>query len=398
MVYEVHKKRELHIDLSRGKPAKEQLEICMNMFNIKEYLSESGIDCRNYGILDGIDEAKRLFSEIFDCEWKEVFVGGNSSLNLIYSILSFGCIKGFLESDEPLVYEKNKKLLCPVPGYDRHFLIGEYLGFELIPINMSETGPDMDMIEQLVLADDSIKGIFCVPVYSNPDGYVYSDETVFRFAKLKTKAKDFKIFWDNAYMLHHFTEKEIAIPNLLKEAYKFGNENKVFMFFSTSKLTFPGGGIAAVSTSKENIRYLNENFIKTIIGYDKLNQLRHVTFLKNLENIKYIMRKHAEYIKPKFDIAFDVFEDEFGDGSNIVRWTKPEGGYFLSLYVKPGFAKRVIELCKEEGVIFTNAGAAFPYGIDELDTHIRFAPTYASLEEIELATRLLSTVIKEVVE
>ena len=385
----------LHIDLSRGKPCKEQLDICMPLLNSKDYLSCDGTDCRNYGVLDGIVEAKRLFAEIFECDSDEVFVGGNSSLNLLYCILEIGLIKGFIESNEPLV-KKKRKLLCPCPGYDRHFKIGEYLGFELIPIKLEETGPDMGTIERLISEDESIKGIFCVPVYSNPDGYVYSDETVLRFAKLKPKAKDFKIFWDNAYMLHHFTEDEIKIPNLLDEAKKYGNENMIFMFFSTSKITFPGAGISAVACSRETVKYLKENFIISRICFDKLNQLRHVKFLKDLDNIKRIMRLHASYIKPKFDIVFRILEENFGGENELIRWTHPKGGYFLSLYVKPGFAKQVVRRCRECGVILTDAGAAFPYGIDKEDSHIRFAPTYAGLDEIEIAMRVVCDLVRGV--
>jgi len=394
MQYEEYKKMNLHIDLSRGKPCKEQLDISMDMLNFNDYISIDGTDCRNYGMLDGIVEAKKLFVEIFQCESDEVFVGGNSSLNLIYSILEMALIKGFKESNESLFSIKNKKILCPCPGYDRHFKIAEYLGFELIPIKLYETGPDMDIIENLVSEDESIKGIFCVPVYSNPDGYVYSDETVLRFAKLKPKSKDFKIFWDNAYMLHHFTNEEFIIPNLLNEAKKFGNDNMVYMFFSTSKITFPGAGISAVASSKENIQYLKENFSISRICYDKLNQLRHVKFLKDLDNIKEIMKFHAEYIKPKFDIVFRILENNFSDGNEIIKWTHPKGGYFLSIYVKKGLAKKIIDSCKEWGILLTNAGASFPYGIDKDDSHIRFAPTYASLEEVRIATNLLCEVIK----
>lgn len=385
----------LHIDMSRGKPCKEQLDISMPMLDVKDYLSCDGIDCRNYGVLDGIIEAKKLFGEIFECDSEEVFVGGNSSLNLIYSILDILLIKG---EKEPWFNIKNRKILCPCPGYDRHFKIAEYLGFELVPIKLNQDGPDMDAVEKLVSEDDSIKGIFCVPVYSNPDGYVYSDETVYRFVRLQPKAKDFKIFWDNAYMLHHFTDEEFVIPNLLNEAKKYDNEDMVYMFFSTSKITFPGSGISAVACSKENVKYLKENFIISRICYDKLNQLKHVNFLKNLDNIKNIMKKHAEIIKPKFDIALKILSDNFGKGSKIVTWTEPKGGYFLSIYVKPGCAKKVSNLCKENGVVLTNVGAAFPYGIDEKDYHIRFAPTFASLEEIEIATQILCDAIKSVCE
>ena len=270
-----------------------------------------------------------------------------------------------------------------------------YTDYELIPVKLYETGPDMDYIEKLVLNDESIKGIFCVPVYSNPDGYIYSDETVFRFAKLKPKAKDFKIFWDNAYMLHHFTDEEFTIPNLLNEAKKFNNENMVYTFFSTSKITFPGGGLSAVSSSKDNIEYLKENFSISRICYDKLNQLRHAKFLKDLNNIKMIMRLHAGYIKPKFDIVFSILEENFGKANEFIHWTYPKGGYFLSIYLKPGYARKVINKCGEYGVKLTDAGACFPYGIDKDDSHIRFAPTYASLEEIEIATNLLCEIVKK---
>lgn len=394
MEYEDYNSMNLHIDLSRGKPCKEQLDIAMQILDFKEYLSCDGTDCRNYGLLDGISEAKDLFAEIFQCEKDEVFVGGNSSLNLLYCILEMGVLRGFGESDGPFVNIKNRKILCPCPGYDRHFKIAEYLGFELIPVKLNENGPDMDIVEQLVSEDESIKGIFCVPMYSNPDGYVYSDETVLRFAKLKPKAEDFKIFWDNAYMLHHFAEEEIKIPNLLEEAKKYGNENIVYMFFSTSKITFPGAGIAAVACSRENVNYLKENFIISRICYDKLNQLRHVRFLKDLENIKRIMRLHAGYIKPKFDAVFEILNEYFGEENEGIYWTKPKGGYFLSLYVKNGFAKHIVNCCRECGVFLTDAGAAFPHGFDPEDSHIRFAPTYASLEDVKVATEVLCEVVK----
>jgi DNA-binding transcriptional MocR family regulator len=300
--------------------------------------------------------------------------------------LEIGIIKG--------EYNQKRKILCPCPGYDRHFKIAEYLGFELIPIKLNEDGPDMDTIEKLVSEDESIKGIFCVPVYSNPDSFVYSNEIVLRFAKLKPKAQDFKILWDNAYMLHHFTEDEVVIPNLLNEAKKYGNENMVYMFFSTSKITFPGGGISSVATSKENIKCLTDNISITRICYDKLNQLRHIKFLKNLDNIKEIMKCHAKIIKPKFDIVFNTLEQNFGKGNENICWTKPKGGYFSSLYLKKGYAKKVAEKCRELGVILTDVGAAFPYGIDKDDTHIRFAPTYASTEEIKIATEVLCEVVK----
>lgn len=395
MCYEDYKKMGLHIDLSRGKPCKEQLDISMELLKYIDYISNEGTDCRNYSGIDGILEIKELFAEIFGCEGNEIFIGGNSSLNLIYSVLNLGCIKGFLGVQEPLFNVNDRKLLCPTPGYDRHFKIGEYFGFELIPIPMLETGPDMDMIEEIVATDEKVKGIFCVPLYSNPDGFVYSDETITRFASLKPAAKDFKIFWDNAYMLHHFTDEEITIPNLLNEAKKCGNEDMVYMFFSTSKMTFPGGGVSAIACSERNINYLKDNFSVSRICYDKLNQLRHIRFLKDINNIKHIMKEHAKLIKPKFDMSFKVFEENFGVGTEYFRWTKPKGGYFLSLYVKPGYAKKIVKLCKEAGVILTDAGAAFPYKIDKEDSHIRFAPTYASLEEVEVASSVICSVVKE---
>lgn len=384
----------LNIDLSRGKPCSAQLDISSDMLNCNDYLTANGIDCRNYSAIDGISEIKNIFAEIFDCGQDEVFIGGNSSLNLIYSVLEIAILKGFNESSEPL-FNAKKKFLCPCPGYDRHFNIAEYLGFELIPIKLDENGPDMCKIESLVENDEDIKGIFCVPVYSNPDGYVYSDETVLRFAKLKPKAKDFKIFWDNAYMLHHFTDEEVVIPNLLNEAKKYDNENMIYMFFSTSKITFPGAGISAIASSRENIKYLKENLMVTRICYDKLNQLRHARYLKNLDNIKFIMKQHAEIIKPKFDIAFNVLEKNFGKDNEYIFWTEPKGGYFFSLYLKNGLAKRVVERCKKLGIIFTDAGAAFPYRIDKNDSHIRFAPTYGSLEEIRIATEVMCKVVKD---
>lgn len=397
MNLEDYKNMNLHIDLSRGKPSNEQLDICMDMLNSKEYLTKEGIDCRNYGTIEGIAEVKELFSEIFGCNENEVFIGGNSTLNLMYEILSLGMIKGFSNNLIPLINVKNRKFLCPCPGYDRHFKMAEYLGFELIQIKMYENGPDIDTIEKIVMNDESVKGIFCVPLYSNPDGYVYSDEVISRLAKLKPKAADFKIFWDNAYMLHHFTNNEVAILNLLEEAKKYNNEDMIYMFFSTSKITFPGAGVAAVASSERNIKYLSDNFTASRICYDRLNQLRHINFLKNVENIKIIMKEHSKLIKPKFDIAFKIFNDNFGENNNAFKWTKPNGGYFMSLYVKPGYAKRIVESCKHIGVILTPAGSAFPYGVDNLDSHIRFAPTYASLAEVEIACKVICLVLKELV-
>lgn len=389
--YRKFTEKNIKLDLSRGKPCAEQLDLSMPMLKIDDYMSDT-VDCRNYGELKGVPEAISFFADLFGNSKEEVMVVGNSSLNLMYFILDLAWRVGY-NGRIPLKDCRKLKFLCPSPGYDRHFRIAEYLGFELITIDMLETGPNMDKVEEYV-KDSSVVGIWCIPVYSNPDGYVYSDETVKRFASLKPASPDFRIFWDNAYMIHGFTDEEASILNLLNESKKYNNEDMVFMFCSTSKMTFAGAGVAALATSQNNIKFLTDNLSKTMICFDKMNQLRHVRFFKNIENLKYHMKKHGEITGKRFEAVFTALERNFTNDGTFVRWTVPKGGYFLSLYVKPGCAKRVVELCKNAGLILTPAGVTYPYGNDPLDSNIRIAPTFATVDEIKDASSLLCLCIK----
>jgi len=323
-----------------------------------------------------------------------VFVGGNSSLQLMYNLINIGYVFGFPESPCPWSQVEKRKFLCPVPGYDRHFAITEEFGFELVSVPMTPNGPDMDMVEKLVAEDDTIKGIWCVPQYSNPDGYTYSDETIERFAKMKTAAPDFKIFWDEAYIVHHLTDEIIETPVLLNESKKYGNEDRVFMFTSTSKITFPGAGVSAIACSENSMKYMCKRFSVMIISYDKMNQLRHVRFLKNKEGVLAHMAKHRRRLVPCFDAVKTAFRNNLTPCGDIAHWTDPKGGYFISLYVMPGCAKRVANMCKEAGLTLTGAGSAYPYHKDPQDSHLRIAPTYPSLDEVETASELLCVCVR----
>ena len=357
--YQNFKGMGLNLNMARGKPGPHQMDLAMDLFKTTDYTAADGTDARNYGNLEGLYEARQLFGEVMGVKPENVFVGGNSSLQLMYFLVSIGYTFGFPESPCPWSQVDRPKFLCPVPGYDRHFRITEEFGIDMINVPMTPEGPDMDMVEKLAAEDPTIKGIWCVPQYSNPDGYTYSDETVRRFASMKTAAPDFKIFWDEAYIVHHLTDEIIETPVLLEESKPYGNEDRVFMFTSTSKITFPGAGVSALACSDRMMKYVCKRFEVMIISYDKMNQLRHVRFLKN----------------------------KAGD---IAHWTNPKGGYFISLYVMPGCAKRVAQLCKEAGLVLTGAGAAFPYGKDPEDSHLRIAPTYPSLSEVEQASELLT--------
>ena len=310
------------------------------------------------------------------------------------SMVAIGMMFGFQDSPKPWGQVEHRKFLCPVPGYDRHFAITEEYGFELISVPMTPNGPDMDIVEKLVAEDDTIKGIWCVPQYSNPDGYTYSDETIDRMAKMKTAAPDFKIFWDEAYIVHHLTDEIIETPVLLNEAKKYGNEDRVFMFTSTSKITFPGAGISAIACSENSMKYMCKRFSTMIISYDKMNQLRHVRFLKNKAGVLAHMAKHRRRLVPCFDAVKTTFAEELTPCGNIAHWTNPKGGYFISLYVMPGCAKRVAQLCKECGLTLTGAGSAYPYHKDPQDSHLRIAPTYPSLDEVETASELLCVCVR----
>lgn len=384
----------LKLNMARGKPGPHQMDLAMDLLKMSDYTTADGTDARNYGNLEGLQEARELFGEVMGVKPENVFVGGNSSLQLMYNLVAIGYTFGFQDSPCPWSAVEKPKFLCPVPGYDRHFRITEEFGIEMINIPMSPTGPDMDMVEKLVAEDASIKGIWCVPQYSNPDGYTYSDETVRRFASMKTAAPDFKIFWDEAYIVHHLTDEIIETPVLLEESRQYGNEDRVFMFTSTSKITFPGAGVSALACSENSMKYICKRFEVMIISYDKMNQLRHVRFLKNKAGVLAHMQKHRRRLVPCFDAVKCTLDHELTPCGDIAHWTNPKGGYFISLYVMPGCAKRVAELCKQAGLVLTGAGAAYPYGRDPEDSHLRIAPTYPSLDEVEKASLLLTVCVR----
>ena len=395
--YEEVKSENLALDMSRGKPAAAQLDISMPMMSILDehsvLKSENGTDCRNYGILDGIPEAKKLMAAMMNVQEDQVIVYGNSSLNIMYDIVARSMIHGVCGST-PWCRLDKVKFLCPVPGYDRHFAITESFGIEMINIPMLEDGPDMDLVEKYVTTDEAVKGIWCVPKYSNPQGISYSDETVRRFAALKPAAEDFRIFWDNAYCVHHiYEDQQDEILNIVEECEKAGNPDMVYQFASTSKVTFPGSGIAAVSASAENLAFIKKHMTLQTIGHDKINQLRHVKFLKDMQGIKEHMMKQADIIRPKFEAVLEVLTNELG-GLGIAQWTNPKGGYFISFETLEGCAKKVVAKCKEAGVVMTGAGATFPYGKDPKDSNIRIAPTLPTPEELAKAADLFVLCVK----
>ncbi len=395
--YEALKKRGLTLDMSRGKPSSEQLDLSRKMLDCitseSSCISEEGIDCRNYGVLDGIKEAKEFIASMVDASAENVIVYGNSSLNLMYDTIARAMLHGIM-GNTPWSKLDKVKFLCPVPGYDRHFAITSHFGIEMIPVPMKSTGPDMDMIERLVKEDESIKGIWCVPKYSNPQGYSYSDDTVKRFAKLKPAAKDFRIFWDNAYAIHHlYEEKQDVILNILEECEKENNKDLVYEFCSTSKITFAGGGIAGLITSQNNIKDIKKQMGIQTIGHDKMNQLRHVKFFSEIVSLKEHMKRHANILRPKFETVLTILENELS-GLEIGEWNRANGGYFISFDSLEGCAKRIIALAKEAGVIMTPAGATYPNGIDPLDKNIRIAPSLPSIDELEMATKLFTVCVK----
>ena len=394
-LYNDFKAQGLCLNMSRGNPCKEQLELSVDMlkvFDDGQFSSGNGIDVRNYGMLDGIPEAKEFFSDMIGVGKDEIIIFGNSSLNAMFFAVQCAYNKGVL-GGKPWSQCGKIKFLCPVPGYDRHFKVTEFFGIEMINVPMTSTGPDMDMIEKLVANDDSIKGIWCVPQYSNPDGISYSDETVKRFAALKPAAKDFRIFWDNAYCIHHLTDSPKLILNILDEAKTAGNENIVYIFGSTSKITFPGAGVAVMGGSKENIDELKKYLGISIISYDKMNQLRHVKFFGTFKNMCDHMKKHMAIIAPKFDIVCKGLEKEIAP-LGIGSWTEPKGGYFISFNALPGCAKRIVQLCADAGVTLTGAGATFPYGVDPEDKNIRLAPTFPPVEDLKKAVELFAICVK----
>ena len=395
--YQEAKDLNLSLDMSRGKPAAAQLDLSMPMMSMLDeqsvLKSENGTACRNYGVLDGIPEAKQLMADMMGVKPENVIVYGNSSLNIMYDTIVRSMIHG-VAGNTPWCKLDKVKFLCPVPGYDRHFAITESFGIEMINIPMSEDGPDMDLVEKYVNNDEAVKGIWCVPKYSNPQGVSYSDETVRRFANLKPAAKDFRIFWDNAYCVHHlFEDKQDQILNILEECEKAGNADMVYQFGSTSKVTFPGSGVAAISTSVANIAEIKKHLTLQTIGHDKINQLRHVKFLKDLDGINAHMMKQADVIRPKFAAVLEVLEKELGE-AQIASWTNPNGGYFISFETLEGCAKNVVAKCKEAGVVMTGAGATFPYGKDPKDSNIRIAPTLPTPEELAKAADLFVLCVK----
>lgn len=392
--YERLRSMHLSLDMSRGKPGFDNMDLSEKMFdlvgNTTGFKNISGIDCRNYGGLDGLSELKNLFAEILGLEPDQIIVGGNSSLNMMFDTIAQAMTHGF--GAEPWFDDKNRKFLCPVPGYDRHFAITEYFGFELVSVPMTEEGPDMDIVEELV-KDSSVKGIWCVPKYSNPEGLTYSDNVVKRMARLKPAAGDFRIFWDDAYAVHDLYDEGDKLLNLYTECVKAGNPDLPVIFTSTSKITFPGAGVAATAASPNNVAILKGRMKFQTIGPDKLNQLRHGRMFKNAADVKAHMKKHAAILRPKFEAVLNELNSQLGD-KNIARWTNPKGGYFISLYVPEGCASRVEELCANAGMILTPAGATYPYGKDPKDSNLRIAPSYPSVEEISKASVVLCTAVR----
>ncbi len=395
--YAEAKAKGLALDMSRGKPSAKQLDVSLGLLDTINSSSDlkalDGTDCRNYGVLDGIPEAKKLMADMMGTTPDHVIVYGNASLNIMYDQISRAYTHGIL-GNTPWCKLDKVKFLCPVPGYDRHFAITERFGIEMINIPMSESGPDMGMVEEYVSKDDSVKGIWCVPKYSNPQGYTYSEETVKRMAALKPAAEDFRIFWDNAYVIHDlYDDKKDEIADIISECEKAGNPDMVFEFASTSKVSFPGSGIAALATSANNIADIKKQLTIQTIGHDKLNQLRHVRFFKDINGLKEHMRKHAEFMRPKFEAVESVLEEELG-GLGIGSWTEPKGGYFISFEAMDGCAKAIVAKCKEAGVKLTGAGATFPYGKDPKDSNIRIAPSFPTPEEMKQAADLFVLCVK----
>lgn len=393
--YDQLKAQGLKLNMARGKPAKKQLDLVSGILTTvqtAEDCLDDGIDVRNYGELAGLPCAKGYWADILDCKPEQIFVGGVASLNLMYDVVSRAYTHGLPHSPRPWCREEKVKFLCPCPGYDRHFAIGETFGAELVPVPMTPTGPDMDVVEELV-KDPAVKLIWTVPKYSNPDGVIYSDETVRRFASLKPAAPDFTIMWDNAYGVHQFRGEYVPFPDLIGLCAEAGRPDMVIEFASTSKITFAGGGISCMASSEDNIKYFTKLFGIQMISQDKVNQLRHVRFLRDKAHTLEIMKLHAEVMRPKFDVVSKWLNREIKP-LGFAHWVDPDGGYFVSLYTMPGTAKRVWELCREAGVVLTNVGATYPYGNDPADANLRIAPSLPPVEELEKAMEVLTTSMK----
>jgi DNA-binding transcriptional MocR family regulator len=394
--YDDFKSREIQLDMTRGKPCPEQLDLSLDMLNCvnkKKFLAQDGTDSRNYGGLDGIFEAKELFSSFLGVTPSEIIVGGNASLNIMNDTFVTAMIHGIDDHNMPWIKLPKINFICPTPGYDRHFSVCEHLKINMIPVEMNENGPDMDQVEQLVKQDESIKGIWCVPMYSNPTGAVHSDEVIERMASMKTKAKDFRIFCDNAYAVHHLTDNPPIQKNFLTACKEAGNPDRVFLFGSTSKVSFAGAGVGMIAGSEKNMVFMKKHLAFQSIGPDKINQLRHVLFFKDMAGIAFHMKKHMKIIKPKFDAVQNILEKEIGD-KNIAKWSNPKGGYFVSLDTQQGCAKDVVQMASEAGLKLTPAGATYPLKQDPLDCNIRIAPTFPPLKDVESAIKLLAICIQ----
>ena len=395
--YKEYQAKDLKLNMARGKPCVEQLNLSMGMMDVlgadSDLTCDDGTDCRNYGVLDGIKEAQELLADMMEVPSDQIIIYGNSSLNVMYDTIARSMTHGVMGSTPWSKLDK-VKFLCPVPGYDRHFRITEYFGIEMINVPMTKDGPDMDMVEELVSSDESIKGIWCVPKYSNPQGYSYSDLTVRRFARLKPAAKDFRIYWDNAYTIHHlYDDKQDNLVEILAECKRAGNPDLVYKFASTSKISFPGSGIAALASSLNNLEDIKKQLTVQTIGHDKVNQLRHVRFFGDIHGMIEHMRLHADILRPKFEAVIEILKREL-DGLGIGSWTEPKGGYFISFDSLEGCAKDIVAKCKKAGVVMTGAGATYPYGKDPQDSNIRIAPSYPPLSDLIIATELFTLCVK----